>query len=101
MTPKPLIAFLALIALLLGQSAAGLHALTHVRSKGDSAGAPGQHAPLCLECASFAPLAGAHGGSVIAPVVAFVATDGVVPLVETRFVSKRLQSPSQARAPPR
>jgi hypothetical protein len=92
---------LALIALVMAQSAAGLHALAHVGPKGDAAGAPGQHVKLCLECASFAPLAGAHGGSPVLPVVVFVATDGVVPAIEAASLARRPNSSFQARAPPR
>jgi hypothetical protein len=85
----------------MAQSAAGLHLLKHFASKGDAAGAPGQHATLCLECASFAPLAGAHGGSSALPVVLFVATAGVAPAIEAASYSKRAYSSFQARAPPR
>jgi hypothetical protein len=98
---RPLIAFLALIALVIAQSAAGLHVLKHFGSNGDAAGAPGQHATLCLECASFAPFAGAHGGSSALPVVAFVATDGVLAAIEAASFAKRPYSSFQARAPPR
>ena len=101
LTRRSLIVILALIALVVAQSAAGLHALAHVGPKGDAAGVPGQHAKLCLECASFAPLAGAHGGSGALPVVAFVATDGIVLAIEAASFSRRPNSSFQARAPPR
>ena len=101
LTRKSLIAFLALMALVIGQSAAGLHALKHLGLKSDAAGVPGQHASLCLECASFAPFAGAHGGSSVLPVVVFVATDGVVPAIEAASLARRPNSSFQARAPPR
>jgi hypothetical protein len=101
LTRRSLIAFLALIALVIAQSAAGLHTLAHVGPKGDAAGAPAQHATLCLECVSFAPLAGAHGGSSVLPVVLFVATDGVVPAIEAASLARRPNSSFQARAPPR
>jgi hypothetical protein len=75
--------------------------LKHFGSKGDAAGVPGQHPALCLECASFAPIAGAHGGSSGLPVIAFVATDGVIPAIEAANFSRRPNSSFQARAPPR
>jgi hypothetical protein len=101
LTRRSLIVFLALAALVIAQSAAGLHVLKHFGSKGDATGAPGQHLTLCLECASFAPFAGAHGGSSGLPVVAFVATDGVLPAIATASFSRRPNSSFQARAPPR
>ncbi len=99
-TRRSLIVFLALVALVIAQSAAGLHALKHFGSKSDAAGAPAQHPTLCLECASFAPFAGAHGGSSALPVVAFVATGGVVPAMEATSFSRGPSSSFQARAPP-
>jgi hypothetical protein len=101
LTRKSLIAFLALIALVIAQSAAALHVLKHFGSKSDAAGAPAQHATLCLECVSFAPFAGAHGGSSALPVVAFVATDGVGPAIAAASLARRSNSTVQARAPPR
>lgn len=56
----PIVIF-ALVTLLVAQAAAGFHAARHLRS--DQPGPPGGHAQVCLECASFAPLASAHGGS--------------------------------------
>jgi hypothetical protein len=85
----------------LGQSAAGLHALKHFGLKSDAAGAPIQHVQLCLECASFAPLAGVHTGPVHGLVAAFVAADGVLPFLDVACAAARLAFPFQARAPPR
>jgi zona occludens toxin (predicted ATPase) len=100
LTRRSLILVLTLIALVIAQSAAGLHALKHFGSRSDAAGAPAQHPTLCLECASFAPVAGAHGGSGAQPVVAFVAADGVVPEIEAASFSRRPNSSFEARAPP-
>ena len=97
---KP-IALLALIALLVAQSAAGLHVLKHLGTPGESTGLPGQHMQLCLECASFAPLAGAHGGAGASAVVAFVAADGAILLVDHAAARVRAALPFQSRAPPR
>jgi hypothetical protein len=98
---RPLIAWLALVALVLGQSAAGLHALKHLRSGSDATGAPMQHVQLCLECASFAPLAGAHGSPSSGLIVAFVAAAGVLPVLDVACAATRVAFPFQARAPPR
>jgi hypothetical protein len=98
---RPLTVFLALIALVIAQSAAGLHALKHFGSNDNAAGAPGQHVSLCLECASYAPFSGAHGGSSALPVVAFVAADGVGPAIDAASLARRSNSTFQARAPPR
>jgi len=100
-TRRPLIAFLALLALALGQSAAGLHALKHLGSRSDASEAPAPHVQLCLECASFAPLAGANSGPAHAVVVAFPATGGVLPALEAAHFTGRSQVSFQARAPPR
>jgi hypothetical protein len=98
---KPLITWLALVALVLGQSAAGLHALKHLGSGGDAAGVPTQHVQLCLECASFAPLAGAHGGPAFGLAVASVAAAGVRPFFDVARASTRFAFLFEARAPPR
>ena len=95
------IAMLALVALLVAQLAGGWHVLKHYGAQGDAAGLPGHHAPLCLECASFAPLSGAHGGAASHFEVAFIAAGGVMPLLEVATGSHRLHAPFQARAPPR
>jgi hypothetical protein len=75
--------------------------LKHFGSNSDAAGAPAQHATWCLECVSFAPFAGAHGGSSALPVVVFVATDGVLAAMDAASFAKRPYSSFQARAPPR
>lgn len=96
-----MIAFIALIALILGQSAAGFHALKHLGSSDDASGAPAQHVQLCLECASFAPLAGAHGGHASAFALEFVAAGSPVGRTYAAIVPARDSRPFQARAPPR
>lgn len=100
-TRRPLIAFLALLALVLGQAAAGLHALKHFGSSGDASGAPAPHVQLCLECASFAPLAGAHGGHAQAFILEFAAAGSPVALADVAVAPTRESRPFQARAPPR
>ena len=100
-TRRPLLVLLALMALALGQSAGVLHALKHFGSGDDATGAPAQDVRFCLECASFTPLTGAHGGPVHAALIAVFSTVGALPLVGVSLAADRGSSPFQARAPPR
>ena len=86
---------LALLALVLGQSAALLHGLKH-----DGAGAPTQHS-VCLECASFAPLASPHGATTLTLIVAAMATCVFVRSFERPSVARRPLRAFRSRAPPR
>jgi hypothetical protein len=95
------IAILTLIALLIGQSVAGLHVLKHFGLRGESAKLPGQHMQLCLECASFAPLAGAQGGTVTSLTVAFIAADRLLPPAGVAPAGHGLRVLYLSRAPPR
>lgn len=97
---KPII-LLALLALLVAQAAAGLHALKHFGKQGDPIGVPGHHVQLCLECASFAPLGAAHGGTVTSLSVAAIAADGLTALVTSVCPPRSVHSPFRSRAPPR
>ena len=98
---RPLIALLALIALVLGQSAATLHALKHYGNRDDGAGSPVQHVQLCLECISFAPLTSPHGASAL---VLFVASLGLWVYVRSADrvpPASRPRPAFRSRAPPR
>jgi hypothetical protein len=92
---------LALLALLVAQAAAGLHAARHSRVGGDAPGLPGTHAQLCLECASFAPLASAHGGSVTSFTVASLGLTEFIRPIDDAAGSFRHHAPYRSRAPPR
>lgn len=98
---KTSIVILALLTLLLAQAAAGLHALKHFGQRGDPLGLPGQHSQLCLECASFAPLTGAHGGPATVLVVTVLAGAGPLLLLYAAHAGQRLPATYQSRAPPR
>jgi hypothetical protein len=98
---KTSIFVLTLLALLLAQAAAGLHALKHFRAGVDPAGLPGQHAQLCMECASFAPLAGAHGGPATSLVAAFLPAEQLRPLARSPLTGQAFQASYRTRAPPR
>ena len=97
---KPIV-LLALLALLVAQAASGLHALKHFGKQGDPLGVPGHHVQLCLECASFAPLGAAHGGTVTSFTVATTAVDGLVAFVAGIAPARTATSPFRSRAPPR
>jgi hypothetical protein len=98
---KTPLVFLALVALLIAQAGAGLHALKHLGMHGDAAGLPGQDARLCLECASFAPLAAAHGGAIAAITVAALGSDSFVFEFEDAPSDRHQHYPFRSRAPPR
>jgi len=97
---KPIVLF-ALLALLVAQAGAGLHALKHFGSNGDPTGVPGTHLQLCLECASFAPLASAHGGVATMFTVAALAGDVFARVLEATTAAHRPQLAFRSRAPPR
>jgi hypothetical protein len=97
---RPVILF-ALLALLFAQAGAGLHALQHFGRGADPAGVPSLHTQLCLECASFAPLASVHGGGVTALSVAALAAHWFTVVVETATVDHRSYAYFRSRAPPR
>lgn len=93
------IALLALLALLFAQAAAGLHALKHCRA-GDSTGIPDAHSQLCLACASFAPIASAHGGNVKALFVATPAVEFFAPVSTDVQADGQVVVSFRSRAPP-
>lgn len=95
------IAILSLIALLVAQAAAGSHAARHLRLGGDRSDLPGVHTQLCLECASFAPLASAHGGTATALTIAAAGIDAFILSFERAAAVRPLRAAFQARAPPR
>jgi hypothetical protein len=85
----------------MAQAGAGLHALKHFGLQGDPAGLPGHHAQLCLECASFAPLASAHGGAVTALAVAAVCGSVFVGVLAVAATDRQPPLGFRSRAPPR
>lgn len=95
------IVLLALVALLIAQAGAGLHALKHFGMEGDGTNSPAQHSVLCLECASFAPLAAAHGGAITALAVAALVGDTFVVLFDDAPADRQRHFPFRSRAPPR
>ena len=95
------IVLLALVALLIAQAGAGLHALAHFGKEGGGTKSPAQHSVLCLECASFAPLAAVHGGAVTAFALAALLGDMFVVLFDDAPADLHQYFPFRSRAPPR
>jgi hypothetical protein len=95
------ITILSLVALLVAQAAAGSHAARHLRLGGDRPDVPGVHTQICLECASFAPLASAHGCGATALAVAALGVDVFIRPIEHASVVRRSHTPYRSRAPPR
>jgi len=83
------------------QAGAGLHALKHFGLQADPAGLPGHHAQLCLECASFAPLASAHGGGATALAVAALFGSAFLRVFAVAATLRQPQLAFRSRAPPR
>ena len=96
-----LVATLALVALLVAQLAAGLHAIRHLQQRSDAAGLPGQHAPLCLECASFAPLGTAHSGDASPITLAIIGTGILMGALALAPAGRTHRFSFRSRAPPR
>ena len=93
------VALFALVALLVAQMAAGSHAARHLRV--DNPDVPGTHTQVCLECASFAPLASAVGGAVVALTVAALGLAEIfVGAGQLRVVQRQLVA-FRSRASPR
>jgi hypothetical protein len=98
-TQKLPIVIFALVALLVAQAAAGFHAARHLRS--DQPGLPGSHAQVCLECASFASLTSAHGGSVTSLAVASLGVAEFIRSHDDTAAGQRHHASYRSRAPPR
>lgn len=96
---KPIVLF-ALLALLVAQAGAGLHVLKHFGSGGDPTGVPAPHVQLCLDCASFAPLAAAHGGVATVFLVAALGSDVFARVPEVAVAARRPRLAFRSRAPP-
>ncbi len=92
--------FLALIALCVAQSVAQIHALSHLGDR-DTPALPGQHAPLCTDCVSHAPLLVLGAAASIVFVLA-VQARRLLRLSEVRApADRRHHYAFRSRAPPR
>ena len=94
------IVLLALVALLVAQAAAGLHALKHFGKQGDPLGLPGHHVQLCLECASFAPLDTTHGAGPAALIVAALNPRAIINSIVQAPAPRAPHIRFRSRAPP-
>ena len=93
------IALIALVALTLGQAMAVAHASRHVGP--DAAGLPGNHAQLCTDCASIAPLLAVAGGTTSPLFVGARCGDAfVLPAIQAPAATV-LHLAFRSRAPPR
>jgi hypothetical protein len=93
------ITLIALVALWLGQAMAVAHASRHVDP--DAAGLPGNHAQLCTDCASIAPLLAVAGGTASPLFVAAQCGDAFI-LPAIRVEAGQARHPAfRSRAPPR
>ena len=97
---KKSIVLLALVALLVAQAAAGLHALRHFGMQGDPLGLPDHHVQMCLECASFVPLNSLLNGAVVTVQVAAPGPQVLVAAGEHAEPTRRHIAPFRSRAPP-
>lgn len=89
--------FLALIALCVAQSVAQFHALSHLGDRD----LPGQHAPLCTDCVSHAPLLVLGAAASIVFILAVQALT-LLRLGEFRAPARRKHHHAfRSRAPPR
>lgn len=96
------VAIFALVTLIVAQLAAGSHAARHLRYGGDGSDVPGVHTQICLECASFAPLASAVGGAVTALAVAALGVEELFLIAPERpLPAQRRVAAFRSRAPPR
>jgi hypothetical protein len=96
---RPFVIF-TLLALLVAQAAAGQHAARHLRAAGDAPGLPGTHTQLCLECASFAPIASAHGGTVTSFAIASLGFAEFIRPQDDTAAGVGHYTPYRSRAPP-
>jgi len=93
------ITLLALMALWLGQSLAVAHASRHVG--GDASRLPANHAQLCTDCASIAPLLAVAGGSACPLLVPAPRTSLVVTMSADVTLERAFHYAFRSRAPPR
>jgi hypothetical protein len=96
---RRVIALLALIALWLGQAMAVAHASRHVGA--DSNGLPGNHAQLCTDCASLAPLLAVAGGPAAPMLVPAQFGAVLIPAVVEAPAAQPARYAFRSRAPPR
>lgn len=94
------LAVLALLALLLAQGIAQLHALRHLTGAADGPLLPGQHAPICVDCVSQAPMLAMATGAAIALFVAFLAADALRQSPLRPAPVREFRHAFRSRAPP-
>jgi hypothetical protein len=91
---------LALLALLLAQGIAQLHAVRHLAGSPDGPLLPGQHAPICVDCVSHAPMLAMATGAAFALVVAFLGPDALRQVPAPAAPAREFRFAFRSRAPP-
>lgn len=91
---------LALLALLLAQGIAQLHSLRHLAGTPDGPLFPGQHAPICVDCVSHAPMLAMATGAAIALIVAFLGPDALSRAPSRAVPVREFRHAFRSRAPP-
>jgi hypothetical protein len=92
---------LALLALLLVQAAAQVHALRHLPGGPDGPALPGHHTQLCMDCVSHAPLLVLAGGLAAALFLAFRLISNPRQAAPAPSVESSRRHAFRSRAPPR
>jgi hypothetical protein len=77
-----------------------VHALSHLGAR-DVPNAPGQHASVCTECVSHAPLLVMGGAVVAAFFIAFQSFFAVQPVALRTPAGRAIHRAFRSRAPPR
>jgi hypothetical protein len=97
---RQLTVFIALIALCLAQSVAMAHALSHLGGR-DMPSAPGQHAQVCTDCVSHAPLLVLGGAAAVVFFLAFAAFQVLRQRAIRAPSGRAFHYAFRSRAPPR
>lgn len=97
---RNLAVFIALIALCLAQSVAQCHALSHLGDR-DAPALPGQHAQVCTDCVSHAPLLVIGAAAAIVLFLAFQNFQILRPRAIPAPSGRAFHYAFRSRAPPR
>jgi len=90
---------LAVLVLLLAQAVAQVHALRHL-SGAPEAPPPGQHASVCLDCVSHAPLLAMAGAAAVVFALIILARRAGRPAAIAALPARPARHAFRSRAPP-
>jgi hypothetical protein len=91
---------LALLALLLAQGIAQAHPLRHLTGAPESPLLPGQHAPICTDCVSHAPMLAMAACVAVALAFAFPGSGASLPATGPVAATGPFRHAFRSRAPP-